>query len=422
MRINDIQTAVIEANYDYTIVRLTTDAGLIGYGECFFAPGLTAFIREIRPLVVGQDPRRVEPLGRMIRTAGVAAGLLGGMVGNAQAGIEAALYDIIGQSLGVPIHQLFGGAYRKRIRLYADCHAGDGLASLSGVIVPRVPWWMSPTGRTEHAWEVHAKFHGGQAKEAAEVDPAAYGRRAAQVAAMGYTALKFDVDVPNPFSRDDFNRCLDSREIRLMAELVAAVRRAVPEGVDLAVDCHWNFNAESCLRLAQALEPHGLMWLEDPTPPDSLEALARVCAASRVPVATGENHYHRTQFLDLIQRGGIHLAAPDFQKTGLGEGRRICELAEAFSVAVAPHNISSPIGTLASAHLCAALPNFLVLEHHGIEVPFWENLAAGGDGPVIRDGHIELSDRPGLGIRLDEAVAFKHRRREEAFFERPPDA
>jgi L-alanine-DL-glutamate epimerase-like enolase superfamily enzyme len=406
MRIADIQTAVIAANYDWTLIRIRTDDGAVGYGESLFAPGLTRLIRDFKPLLLGRQVDEIHPIGRTLQTAGVAAGLLGGIVTNAIAGIESALWDLMGQSLGVPMFKLFGGAYRTSIRLYADCHAGEGLSSLSSVIVPRVPWWMSASGEDEYSWDVHTKFHGGLDKEAGEADPQAYGKRAAQVAALGYSAVKFDVDIPNPYSRDRFNRCLDSREIELMRSLVAAVREAVPDAV------------EDSLRLAEACKPYNLLWLEDPTPPDSFEALKQVISHAPVPIATGENHFLRSQFHDLFNRSGLRLAAPDFQKTGLAEGRRIAELAEIFAAVMVPHNISSPIGTMASAHLCAALPNFLVLEHHGIEVPFWEELALGWDGPIIREGHIQLDPtRPGLGISFNEEEAYKYRNRAEPFFD-----
>ena len=139
MRIKDIQTAVIEANYDWTLVKILTEEGAVGYGECLFAPGLTALIRELRPLLLGQNTAEIERLGRIMRTAGVGAGLLGGIVNNSWAGIESALWDLLGQSLGVPIYRLFGGGYRTRIRLYADCHAGEGLSSLSSVMFSDLP-------------------------------------------------------------------------------------------------------------------------------------------------------------------------------------------------------------------------------------------------------------------------------------------
>lgn len=279
---------------------------------------------------------------------------------------------------------------------------------------------MSETGETVHFHEIHMRAHGGRSEEAQELpDPQAYALRAKQVKEMGYTALKFDVDIPNPYMRDEFNRCLDNREIELMVSLVEAVRDAVGNDTDIAIDCHWRFSAESAIRLAEAVAHCKLLWLEDPVPPDSLEALERVTKHSPVPISTGENHYTRQQFHDLIVRCGVHIVSPDFQKTGLLEGKRIADLAETFAVPVAPHNISSPIGTMASAHLCATIPNFLVLEHHGLDVPFWEDLALGWGERIIRNGYIELcEDKPGIGIELNEEVAYQYRRKDEPFFDR----
>jgi len=421
MKIRDIQTAVIEANYDWTIVKVLTDDGVVGYGECFFAPGLTRTIHELKPLLLGQDGRGIDRLCRLLREAGVTAGSgTGGIIFHAVAGIESALWDAYSKWLGVPLFRLLGGAFRKKVRIYADCHAGEGLSSLSSICTPRVPWWMSGTGETVHFYEIHMRAHGGRSEEAKELpDPKAYAERAKRVKAMGYTALKFDIDIPNPYIRDEFSRCLDNREIDLIAGLVEAVRAAVGDDVDIAVDCHWRFSSESAVRLAEAVAPYRLLWLEDPTPPDSVEALGSVAARSPVPIATGENHYTRQQFHDLIVRGKIGIVSPDFQKTGLLEGKRIADLAETFNVPVAPHNISSPIGTMASAHLCASIPNFLVLEHHGVDVPFWEDLALGWDGKVISDGYIELrEDKPGIGVELNEEVAYRYRRKDEPFFDR----
>lgn len=421
MIVRDIQTAVIEANYDWTIVKVLTDQDIVGYGECFFAPGLTQVIRELKPLLVGQDGRDINRICSLLKEAGVTSGSgVGGIFFHAIAGIENALWDAYAKWLGVPLFRLFGGAFRTKIRIYADCHAGEGLSSLTSICTPRIPWWLSETGQTEHFYEIHCRAHGGLKREASQLpDPNSYALRARQVKEMGYTALKFDVDIPNPYMRDEFNLCLDNREIELIAGLVESVREAIGDDVDIAIDCHWHLSAESAIRLAEAVEPYRLIWLEDPIPPESVETLKWVTDRSPVPIATGENHYTRQQFHDLIVRCGVQIIAPDFQKTGLLEGKRIAELAGAFSVPVAPHNISSPIGTMASAHLCATIPNFLVLEHHGIDVPFWEELVIGWDGHIITNGFIELrDDKPGIGVELNEEVAYKYRRKDEPFFDR----
>ena len=187
--------------------------------------------------------------------------------------------------------------------------------------------------------------------------------------------------------------------------------------MDIAFDLHWRYNVSDAVRLACELEPYGLMWLEDPVPPENVEALRRVTRSTRTPIASGENLYLRHGFREALERGALDIAAPDLQKCGgLLEGRRIADMADAHYVAVAPHCIASPIGTVAAAHVAAAVPNFLALEWHGMSVPFWEEMAAGFDGPVIRDGYIEVPEAPGLGVELNEEVARRYAREGEPFF------
>jgi L-alanine-DL-glutamate epimerase-like enolase superfamily enzyme len=171
------------------------------------------------------------------------------------------------------------------------------------------------------------------------------------------------------------------------------------------------------LKVARGVEPYNLLWLEDPTPPENTDALLRVTQATRTPICTGENLQLRQGFRALLERGAAHVIAPDLQKCGgLLEGKRIAEMADVYYIPVAPHNISSPIGTMAAAHVCAAIPNFTALEFHAQEVPFWQDLALGHGGPIIDRGYITLPDRPGLGIELNEEVARRYTRPGEPFF------
>lgn len=420
MRIARIQTAVIEANYDWTIVKITTDTGLVGWGEAFVAPGVTATLAEFNEVLVGEDPRDVDRLCRLMRTAVGAAGI-SGMTYHAISGIETALWDLVGKDTNLPVYQFLGGKYRDRVRIYADCHAGKGLASLSPMLLPRTPSWMQEAKRAKgRKAELSPKYHGGQKTEAREIRPRDYARRALEMKRRGFTALKFDVDVPTEYSLDDYNRALTRREIDLMTGLVATLRKALGKDVDLAIDCHWNYGVNDAIKLARACEPYDLLWLEDPVPPENTDALRRVTSSTTTPIATGENHYQRHQFRELLEREAVDILGPDFQKVGgLLEGRRIADMAEMHYLAVAPHNISSPIGTMASAHLCAAIPNFLALEWHAASVPFFDDLIEGRSGPLIRDGYVDVPDRPGLGIELNEQVAYKFRKRGEKFFGRP---
>jgi L-alanine-DL-glutamate epimerase-like enolase superfamily enzyme len=420
MRITRIQTAVIEANYDWTIVKVTTDTGLVGWGEAFVAPGLTATLHEFNQFLVGEDPRDVDRLCRLMRTATIAAGIAG-MGFHAISGIETALWDLVGKDTNLPIYQFLGGKYRDRIRIYADCHAGKGLDSLSPVLLPRTPSWMTEGKRArDQKTELSPKYHGGQKSDANKIRPQDYARRAAEMKRRGFTALKFDVDVPTKYSLDDYNRVLTRREIDLMTGLVATLRKALGKDVDLAIDCHWNYGVNDAIKLARACEPFDLLWLEDPIPAENTDAMRRVTASTTTPIATGENHFQRHQFRELLEREAVDILAPDFQRVGgLLEGRRIADMAEVHYVAVAPHNISSPIGTMASVHLCAAIPNFLALEWHAASVPFFDDLVDGRRAPLIKDGYIAVPDKPGLGIELNEAVAYKYRKRGEKFFDRP---
>lgn len=428
MRISRIQTAVIEANYDWTIVKMETDSGLTGWGEAFFAPGLTATLSEFNEFLVGEDPRDVDRLCRIMRTALGATGTAG-MGYHAISGVETALWDLVGKDTNLPVYQFLGGKYRERIRIYADCHAGEGLASLSSVLLPRIPSWArggrAARGGTRSLTagkqaELSLKYHGGRKSEAKEIRPRAYAHRALEMKRRGFTALKFDVDVPTEYSLDDYNRALTRREIDVMVGLVATLRKALGKDVDLAIDCHWNYGVNDAIKLARACEPYDLLWLEDPVPPENTDAMRRVTESTRTPIATGENYYQRHHFRELLERGAVDILAPDFQKVGgLLEGRRIADMAEMHYLAVAPHNISGPIGTMASVHLCAAVPNFLALEWHAASVPFFDDLIADRRAPLIQKGYVAVPERPGLGIELDEDVAYKYRKRGEKFFGRP---
>jgi gluconate/galactonate dehydratase len=171
-------------------------------------------------------------------------------------------------------------------------------------------------------------------------------------------------------------------------------------------------------RLAHELEPLGLMWLEDPVPPENAAALLRVTQSTTTPIATGENGYLRHGFREAFELGAISIAAPDLQKTGgLLEGRRIADFADTHYISLAPHCIASPIGTIAAVHVAAAIPNFLCLEWHGMSVPFWNDLALGWDGPVIDKGRIRVPEGPGLGVELNLDVARQYARPDEPFFD-----
>lgn len=381
MRITDVRTAAVQGNFEWILVRVYTDEGLVGLGECYWGPGVENSVHHLKPLLLGEDPHNIDWLYQKMVRGMSGAGTTGGAMVAAISGVELALWDLKGQALGTPIYNLLGGRYRRRIRVYADCGHG------------------------------------------AEPTPASWAEKARRVVAKGFTAIKFDVDniAPERFG-DPYHvsvagqrgwlegqqQPLSNRELDLIVRLVGAVREAVGPDIDIAVDCHWNYNTRDAIKLAQELAPLKLLWLEDPTPPDNVEALKRVTDNSPVPVCSGENHYTRHGLRSMITTQAVDIVQPDIPKTGgLLEAKKIADLADIYYLAMAAHNVSSPIATMAACHACATMRNFTVLEFHAQDVPWWNDLVVGGL-PLIQDGYITLPERPGLGIALNEEVARAH--------------
>jgi len=390
VKITNISTAVIAGNFDWVLVRVETDEGISGLGEAYWGAGVAELVYKAKPLLIGENPFNIGKLYEVMIRCLSGEGSLAGATVTAISGIEIALWDLVGRALNTPIYNLFGGRFRNRIRVYADCHAGR-----------------------DHT-------------------PQAAAERAREVCAAGFTAIKFDLDAPNPYTADisddphplrhwfePFNRTISSAERRHMVALVEAVREAVGPDVMVAMDCHWKYSVNDAIKLAQALEPYDLLWLEDPVPPENIDAQAKVTAATRTPICTGENLYRKHGFRELIEKQAAEIIAPDIPKMGgLLEAKKVADHADTYYMLVAPHNVSSPIGTVAAAHVCAAMNNFLVIEYHAFDVPWWADLVDGE--PPIRDGFIHLTEAPGHGLTLDEDVARAHLKPGYSFFgERP---
>jgi L-alanine-DL-glutamate epimerase-like enolase superfamily enzyme len=416
MRITNVSTAVLESNFDWTLVKVETAEGIVGFGEAFVGPGVAAVIREFKTVLAGEDPTSLDRILRRMKASASYASP--GVVFHAINGIESALIDLIGKRYRLPAWQILGGKYRDEVKIYADCHAGEALESIGPLLTPRTPQWMRPPGEPEERKsQVSLKHHGWDASGGDYLKPEAYAHRAQEMAARGFRILKFDVDVPTPFETDEYNRDLTRPEIEYMAALVQATRAAIGPDVGLAIDCHWNYGVQAAIELARAFESCHLLWLEDPVPPENIPAIGVVQANTALPIATGENHFFRLDFLRLITEARLRVLAPDVQKVGLWEGRKIADLADLHYVNLTWHNISGPLGTMAGVHLSAAVPNVVALEWHAASVPFFDKLVKNPGGPMIRDGRIRVPDTPGLGIELDLDECYRYRKPGEPFFE-----
>ena len=374
MKIVDVQACIIgkeEAHSGgsvWTFVRIYTDEGIIGTGECNSAGAATGFatkeiILTFKELLVGQDPLNIGPLYETMRRSGRYGGTSTVPVMFAITGIENALYDIAGKALNVPVYKLLGGKFRDKIRLYADCHAGES------------------------------------------EEPQAYVDKALEVIAEGYCAIKFDVDNTGIGKLDPYNWTVGAKEMSYVIDLIKSVREGIGFEIDLAIDCHGQFDLPSAITLAKAIEDVRLLWLEEPVPAENISALKQVRASSSTVICTGENHYTRFEFVELLENRATDIIMPDLAKAGgIMEAKRIADIADAYYVPIAPHNVSSPLGMMAACHVMAAVPNFLLLEFHGREISWWQDLCE-GEKPFIENGFMRVSEKPGIGIELNEKVA-----------------
>jgi galactonate dehydratase len=364
MRITDVTVLPVKGRhwprFPMVFVEVRTDAGLVGLGEAlhYRTSGLIESLRAAGDALIGKDPFQIELHWETLFRAGINVAAI--------SGLETALWDILGQACGQPLYNLLGGRCHDRVRVYVD------------------------------------GFFRGAHYVAEE-----YAEKAAEAVAAGYTALKMDVDEPIPMGRR-FNRGLSPADLRHCVRMVESVRQTVGPEVDLAIDAHGAFDLPAAVRLSRALEDLKLLWIEDPVPMNNLDAMARVALVVETPICTGELLETRYQFRDLFERHAADIIMPDLARCGgVLEMKKIAAMADANLIPVAPHNMVGPVATIASMHLCAATPNFLVLEYQLGDVEWIDELLT---RPVpIREGHLELSETPGLGVALNHSAVARYR-------------
>ncbi len=368
LKITDVRTAEVRVHGYQVHVRIYTDQGIVGQGETTDASqGNVPLIRQFGRMLMGQDPLNIEAAWERIRTSGVFAGAQAGVYVTALTGIEIALWDIAGKALGLPVYQLLGGKVRDRVRVYCDSGERE----------------MIP-GHERSKARIH------------------------EIQEMGFTAAKIDIDdARDPSRMDRVNWTASNGEIEHMVAKIGFTRENYPKNFDLAVDMHARYDATTGKRVAKEVEPFKLMWLEEPVPAENIDAMREVRASTSTPICCGENLYMRWGFRELLEKRAVDIIMPDFQKCGgLLEARKIGDMAHTYYVPIAPHAVTSPIGMMATAHVCAAMPNFLVQEWHWIDSQeLWRNWVK--EGEIIQKGFIPLPERAGLGVEMNEDGAKK---------------
>ena len=356
MQITRIDTYLVGVGgRNLLFLQMQTDEGIVGVGEAYSCgpdDATERVIHDFEAWLVGRDPREVERLWQLMYNATRFPG--GSVVNSAISGIEHALWDIKGKALGAPVHELLGGRCRDRVRVY-----------------------QSPHGRTPEELAAHAEE---------------------LIARYGYTALKIGPQPP------DSHAMAWNRVLRESAARMGAVRRAVGEDLDVAADPHAKvLEPIRALELLDVLQPFRPMFVEEPLRPENVDALARLRAQSRVPIATGEMLYTKFEFRDVLVRDAADIIQPDVCVAGgILELKKIAAMAEAFYVDVAPHNPMGPVATAVNAQLAACTPNFLILEYIPDDEPPRRDLVV--EPLAMRDGYLEIPTKPGLGIELNLEV------------------
>lgn len=343
---------------NFVFVKLYTDDGIDGVGEATLewkTLTVVAALEELERVLIGRDPFQVDGIVEQLhrdsywRTGAVFRTALGA--------IEAAMLDIKGKALGVPVFDLLGGKQRERIPCYAN------------------HWYFGA------------------------VAPDDYAEKARKAVAMGYKALKWD-----PFEATDLE--MDARQRRRTIDIVAAVRDAVGPDIDLMLDVHGRLNMPTAIAMCRELEPYALRWIEEPTPPESIDALAEVRANSRVPIAAGERWYEPARFIEALHKRAVDILQPDVSHAGgLGETKRIAHLAHAHLVPVAPHNPVGPVMNAMTLHTSIAIPNFSIFETVSVDVPWRRELVR--ETLVFEAGELLAPTAPGLGVELVEEACAK---------------
>ncbi len=345
MKIARLET--IHARPRWLILRIHTDTGLTGLGEATLeGRSLTVetMIHEMGRWLVGQDPRRIEYIWQHLYRGGFYRG--GPVQGSALSGIDMALWDLLGKSLGAPVCQLLGGRVRDRIRVYG---------------------WIDAGTADDYVHSVRDLRDG------------------RGLGAFKYNATGMMAPLASPAAME--------AAVRRLADL----RRAAGPGIDIAVDFHGRLTFADAKRLVKLLEPHQPAFIEEPILPGDADGLREIAESTCIPIAAGERLFTRWQFQELIEKRAIRIAQPDIAHAGgISEARRIAAMAESRDILVAPHCPLGPVALAASLHIDAVCPNFLIQEH----VTLGETLLE--EPFVVKEGHIHLSDRPGLGIALDE--------------------
>lgn len=380
LKITDLRVATVaRAPMTCPLIRIDTNQGIYGLGEVRDGASKT-FALMLKSRILGENPCNVDRIFRKLKQFGFHARQAGGVCA-----IEMALWDLAGKAYNVPVYQMLGGKFRDRIRCYADT----------------------------------AESH----------DPRIYGQRLKARRDQGFTFLKMDLgigllrDVPGTLTqpvgltaRESSNTQhmftgieITDKGVALMADYVGAIREMIGMDVPLAADHFGHIGVNSCIKLGKALQKYNMAWLEDMIPWQYTDLWKKITDAIDVPTLTGEDIYLKEPFFELARSHAVDILHPDLATSGgILETRKIGDGIQEHGVAMAMHFAGTPVSCMANVHCAAATENFLALENHSVDVPWWDDLVNGVSKPIVQKGHIPVPEGPGLGVTLNDEVVKQH--------------
>ena len=380
LKITDLRIAtIVRAPMTCPIIRIDTNQGIYGLGEVRDGAS-KMYALMLKSRLLGENPCNVDKIFRKIKQFG-----FHGRQGGGVCGVEMALWDLAGKAYGVPVWQMIGGKFRDKIRCYAD------------------------------TTESH--------------DPQVYGKRLKARKEEGFTWLKMDLGIdllentPGTITRPSGETVsqggnkmhfftgieLTPKGLEGMANYVAAVREVLGYEVPLSADHFGHLGLNSCIKLGKALEKYNLAWLEDMIPWQYTDLWKKITDEVDIPTLTGEDIYLKEGFIELAKNHAVDIVHPDLATSGgILETKKIGDACQEYGVAMAMHFAGSPVSCMANVHCAAATENFLVLENHSVDVPWWNDLVEGCEKPIVNKGFVTVPNKPGLGITLNDEVMKQH--------------
>lgn len=381
------------------IVKIYTNQGITGLGDVRDGAD-KRYALFLKSRILGENPCNVEKIFKRIKQFGHHGRQAGGVCG-----VETALWDLTGKAYGVPVYQLLGGKYRDKVRIYVDTpkindpeqfaqkmksRVDEGFTFLKqdlGVdLIDKIPGtltnadvWRGDDGEL-HGWNQ-------------------------EMGTLGATK--------HPFTRIQ----ITEKGLEELEKYPAATRDAIGYEIPLGTDHMGHIGVNSCIKIAQMFEKYNFAWLEDLVPWQYTGMWKEISQNTHSPTMTGEDIYLLDGFKDLIDNRAVDIVHPDPNSAGgVWETKKIGDYAQAHGIAMALHHAASPVSFLSSVHSAAATQNFIALEHHSVDNPWWEDLVTGVKKPIVEDGYVTVPEKPGIGVELNEDVVKEHLREGEEFF------